>query len=159
MDSSVVLDRTLPGGLCFITEYFQVENEYGSDPHCDKEYTLALKKLLVELLGKDTVLYTTDTPENDKLKCGQVEGTLTTCDFGTDWKASDAFAILRHFNIDGPLVNSEFYPGRYDRWSVPWQFVDTDRVLATATDMLDMNASFNIYPIHGKSILTVGGYE
>lgn len=36
----------------------QVENEYGSDGHCDRNYTTFVRDLIWDKFGNDTVLYT-----------------------------------------------------------------------------------------------------
>ncbi|XP_055334428.1 beta-galactosidase-like [Paramacrobiotus metropolitanus] len=142
-------DLTYANGGPIIT--VQIENEYGSYPACDKVYQNFLKKLVLEIMGPNIVLYTTDGPLDYMLSCGRVDGTLTTCDFGAGDNATNEFAELRKFNIDGPLVNSEFYPGWIDHWGEAWNTVSTADVLATAEQMLQMNASFNVYPIRGGS--------
>ncbi|GIY60239.1 beta-galactosidase-1-like protein [Caerostris extrusa] len=46
---------------------------------------------------------------------------------------------------EGPLVNSEFYPGYLDRWGHPHSTRTTESVVKTLTEMLSMNASVNFY--------------
>jgi beta-galactosidase len=143
----MLTDLTYANGGPIITA--QIENEYGSFPACDKIYQRFLQKLVLELLGPNIVLYTTDGPLDYMLTCGRVNGTLTTCDFGAGDNATNEFNELRKFNVDGPLVNSEFYPGWIDHWGYPWNTVAYQDVLTTAEEMLKMNASFNFYPIRG----------
>lgn len=57
--------------------------------------------------------------------------------------------MMRKFTPQGPLVNSEFYPGWLSHWEEPLQRVDTSKVLNKMKNMLDVNASFNFYMFHG----------
>ncbi|GAU98931.1 hypothetical protein RvY_10003 [Ramazzottius varieornatus] len=140
-------DLTYANGGPIITA--QVENEYGSYPACDKKYKEFLRNLMIELLGDDVVLLTTDGCGDGMLKCGTVDDVLATCDFGAGGDVKESFKILRKYNPEGPLLNSEFYPGWIDHWGYEWNTVDTQDVLDTIQGMRAMNASFNIYPIRG----------
>jgi hypothetical protein len=46
----------------FITPTLQVENEYGSNPACDKVYLQSLTKHFRATLGDEILLYTVDGP-------------------------------------------------------------------------------------------------
>ncbi|GIY39110.1 beta-galactosidase-1-like protein [Caerostris extrusa] len=59
------------------------------------------------------------------------------------------FDQLRYTQAEGPLVNSEFYPGYLDRWGHPHSTKTTESVVKTLTEMLSMNASVNFYLFHG----------
>ena len=82
-------------------------------------YQKLLKDLILQNMGPDIVLYTTDGCLDYMIQCGMVPGTLTTCDFGAGDNATANFQLLRKYNVDGPLVNSEFYPGWIDRTQQP----------------------------------------
>ncbi|OWA50335.1 Beta-galactosidase [Hypsibius exemplaris] len=140
-------DLTYANGGPIIT--VQIENEYGSYPACDKVYQNLLKSLVLQNMGPDIVLYTTDGCLDYMMQCGKVDGALTTCDFGAGENAAGNFQTLRKFNVDGPLVNSEFYPGWIDHWGYTWNTVAYQDVVRTMADMWALNASFNIYPIRG----------
>ena len=60
----------------------QVENEYGSYPACDREYTTHLRDFIRKFLGKEAVLFTTDGAGDGFLQCGKVPGVYATVDFG-----------------------------------------------------------------------------
>ena len=87
----------------------QVENEYGSYYRCDHEYLAKICDLTEELLGKETVLFTTDGPNDNMLKCGSIaERAYATVDFGTYDNIQSCFNIERKYNNGkGPYVNSE----------------------------------------------------
>ncbi|GIY78383.1 beta-galactosidase [Caerostris darwini] len=59
------------------------------------------------------------------------------------------FEMLRWTQASGPLVNSEFYPGWLDHWGQPHAKVSSDSIVKTLTDMLEANASVNVYMFHG----------
>lgn len=94
----------------------QVENEYGSYG-CDRNYSAWLRDETHALVGDKAVLFTNDGPS--QVPCGKIDNVLATLDFGAGpsqvidqhWKR------LRVFQPNGPLVNSEFYPG----WLTHWQ--------------------------------------
>lgn len=60
-----------------------------------------------------------------------------------------AFKPQSHFEVSGPNVNSEFYPGWLDLWGEPHADVDKNTVAKSLDEMLSMNASVNIYMFHG----------
>ncbi|GFQ81038.1 beta-galactosidase [Trichonephila clavata] len=59
------------------------------------------------------------------------------------------FGLLRYTQADGPLVNSEFYPGYLDHWGHPHSTKTTESVVKTLNEMLAANASINFYMFHG----------
>lgn len=66
------------------------------------------------------VLFTVDIPvSEEKMRCGKIENVFATTDFGLE-RAHDmdeVWKTLRKVQPNGPLVNSEFYPG----WLTHWQ--------------------------------------
>ncbi|XP_077978621.1 beta-galactosidase-like [Glandiceps talaboti] len=127
----------------------QIENEYGSYYECDYDYLRALRSKVVDVLGDDVVLFTTDGPSNNMLKCGALQGVLTTVDFGAGGDVSKPFSELRKFQPNGPLVNSEFYTGWLDHWGHAHAVVNKDKVTKSLDDILAMNASVNMYMFEG----------
>ena len=61
----------------------QVENEYGDFAACDHSYLEYLFALFKALIVDDVVYFTLDSTSLSKLKCGSLDGTLTTIDFGS----------------------------------------------------------------------------
>lgn len=100
----------------------QIENEYGSFHihQSDNKYLQWLRDTARSLLEKETVLFTTDGGAEGYLVHGTVEGVYPTVDFGTgDYKGVQAaFQAQRKYAPKGPLVNSEFYPGNSQLFSV-----------------------------------------
>ena len=122
----------------------QVENEYGSYFACDFEHTRWLRDLVRRLLGQSIVLYTTDGWSHGMLKCGLIDEVLGTVDFGVEIDPKKAFGSLRSHRAHGPLVNSEYYPGWLDRWSLPHQNRSTESVVSNLEKMLTLNSSVNL---------------
>jgi beta-galactosidase GanA len=61
----------------------QVENEYGAYFPCDHMYMRHLSDLTKQILGHETVLFTTDQPYDYVLECGTSPGdAVVTIDFG-----------------------------------------------------------------------------
>ena len=78
----------------------QVENEYGYFA-CDHTYMDYLAKFLEDHLGKETLLFTTDSNSEGALRCGTTKRAFATVDFGTkDSKWNIKLAVGRDlFNI------------------------------------------------------------
>ncbi|XP_071517532.1 beta-galactosidase-like [Panulirus ornatus] len=126
----------------------QVENEYGSYPACDFAYTSHMRNLVRKGLGDNVVLFTTDGGGVGYLKCGKIPGVYSTVDFGPG-DITKPFEAMRLFEPQGPLVNSEYYPGWLDHWGAPHSTRDAKVVAKSFDDMLAMNASVNMYMFHG----------
>ncbi|CAL1297258.1 unnamed protein product [Larinioides sclopetarius] len=127
---------------------FQIENEYGSIG-CDAQYKSHLRELVRKTLKTDVVLFTTDGSSSSLLSCGKTDEVLSTIDFGTGVNVTYNFEMLRWNQASGPLVNSEFYPGWLDHWGQPHAQVSSESIVNTLTDMLESNASVNVYMFHG----------
>lgn len=127
----------------------QVENEYGSYPDCDFNYTSHLRDLVRASLGDGPVLFTTDGDGVGFLKCGKIPEVYATVDFGSGTDVGKAFEAMRLFEPRGPLVNSEYYPGWLDHWGEPHNTVKAEVVANTLEEILALNASVNMYVFHG----------
>ncbi|GIY33860.1 beta-galactosidase [Caerostris darwini] len=125
----------------------QIENEYAFCG-CD-QYKAHLRDFFNSQLKNNVVLFTTDQPFPNSLACGKTYDVLATTDFGAGANVTLNFAQLRYTQAEGPLVNSEFYPGYLDRWGHPHSTKTTESVVKTLTEMLSMNASVNFYLFHG----------
>ncbi|XP_055943639.1 beta-galactosidase-like isoform X1 [Argiope bruennichi] len=125
----------------------QIENEYGFCG-CD-QYKAHLRDLFNKLLKKNAVLFTTDQPFPNSLACGKTYNVLATTDFGAGANITLNFDRLRYTQADGPLVNSEYYPGYLDHWGHPHSTKTTENVVKTLNEMLLANASVNFYMFHG----------
>lgn len=136
------------GGNIIMT---QIENEYGSYPACDKEYLNALYEATIKHFGPNTgyVTFTTDGPNDYMLQCGRLQGkAYSTVDFGTG-DVKTPFSVMRKYEPEGPLQNSEFYPGWLDHWNEKHQTVDKKPIIDSMTEMYEMNASWNFYVFIG----------
>uniref|UniRef100_A0A915AEA2 Beta-galactosidase n=1 Tax=Parascaris univalens TaxID=6257 RepID=A0A915AEA2_PARUN len=131
----------------------QLENEYGSfDEGCDRNYTIFLRDLARRHFGDDVVLYTTDGGDDSYLKCGTIPGVYATVDFGpASPEAIDhCFASQREYEPQGPLVNSEFYPGWFLTWNQKQRGDQpVHNVINGSKYMFEKGANFNYYMFHG----------
>lgn len=129
----------------------QLENEYGSRPYCDGNYTAFLRDLFRSYVGDDFVLITDDGGALSYLVCGYIPGVYPTVDFGTcsQRDVATSFAAERAYAPQGPLVNTEFYPGWLDLWGSDHSTVPIQPILDTMASMYQMGASFNFYMFEG----------
>lgn len=129
----------------------QIENEYGAYKACDEEYKDFLKDLTFKFTQDKAVLFTTDRPIDNELKCGQVKDVFVTTDFGIASEAEVAynFGKLREVQAKGPLVNSEFYTGWLTHWQEPNARRGAAELAATLRIMLDLKANVNFYMFFG----------
>jgi beta-galactosidase len=131
----------------------QVENEYGSygtaTNNCDLTYLVQLRDLIKRHLGNETLLFSTDGGSYEELRCSKIPGVYQTVDFGPGEGYQKNFNIMRKVEPRGPLVNSEYYPGWFDAWSVPHMTVNSSSVAADLDGMLHMGANVNVYLVHG----------
>eukprot|EP00092_Neocalanus_flemingeri_P024878 GFUD01026976.1.p1 GENE.GFUD01026976.1~~GFUD01026976.1.p1 ORF type:complete len:678 (+),score=151.84 GFUD01026976.1:30-2036(+) len=138
----------------------QVENEYGSyglqTGHCDKEYLAEMRDLIIANVGENVLLFSTDGAGSDMVMCGKVANVYSTVDFGCGANVKEAFSNQRLFEPNGPLVNSEYYPGWLDHWQNKHAKVDTKCVVNTLDAMLSLGASVNIYLFHGGTSFGFG---
>ncbi len=123
----------------------QVENEYGSYGN-DKAYLKFLRDAMVSR-GMDVLLFTSDGPEHHMLQGGMIPGVLETVNFGS--RAAEAFASLREYQPEGPLMCMEFWNGWFDHWGEEHHVRDADDAAAVFAEMLDLGASVNFYMFHG----------
>lgn len=140
----------------------QIENEYGSYPACDHSYMEYLHRLFMSVLGDDVVYFTTDGPSKKMLTCGMVKGALATIDFRAVENATAHFELLRTFQPNGPLVNSEFYTGWLDHWGELHQTLSTSVFAESLDNLLGMGANVNMYMFEGGTnfqFWTGGNYK
>ncbi|CAG2169545.1 unnamed protein product [Oppiella nova] len=134
----------------------QIENEYGFCYACDYAYTSHLRDLHINYFGKDVQLFTTDSNGDHYLKCGQIDNVLATVDFGSNVDPVQAFKLLRAHQKSGPSVNSEYYTGWIDHWERPHSTATSQQVCKTLDAILALNASVNLYPLHGGTSFGFG---
>ncbi|MEQ4486609.1 glycoside hydrolase family 35 protein [Cohnella silvisoli] len=123
----------------------QIENEYGSYGN-DAAYLTYLKDVLIKR-GVDVLLFTSDGPENGMLQGGTIPGTLATVNFGS--RPEEAFAQLRKYRSDDPLVCMEYWNGWFDHWLKQHHTRSADEVADVFERMLQAGASVNFYMFHG----------
>lgn len=128
----------------------QVENEYGSFYACDHKYMKWLRDETERYVRGKAVLFTNNGP--GLAQCGGVEGALSTLDFGpgTSQDIDGYWKDLRKYQPNGPLVNTEYYPG----WLTHWQEQQMARspiepVVTSLRYMLSSKVNVNIYMFYG----------
>jgi beta-galactosidase len=121
----------------------QVENEYGSYGS-DKQYIGILRDEL-KAAGFEVPLFTCDGPS--QLKNDTRDDLFCVVNFGGGPEGN--FRALRAIRPKGPLMCGEYYPGWFDSWGKPHHTGDTARLVREIGWMLEHNASFSIYMVHG----------
>jgi len=121
----------------------QVENEYGSYGS-DREYIGLVRDYLKEA-GFDVPFFTCDGPS--QLPNDSRPEIFSVVNFGDDPKGS--FESLRKVRPSGPLMCGEYYPGWFDSWGKQHHTGSTANILNDLRTMLEQNASFSIYMVHG----------
>jgi beta-galactosidase len=128
----------------------QVENEYGSYGN-DKVYLRHLADGM-RRRGIDSFLFTSDGPRHECLQGGTLPELLKTVNFA--FGAGEAFAMLRRYQPEGPLMVTEFWSGWFDHWGEP-HHISADgsssiqRSVETLDEILAAGASVNFYMFHG----------
>ncbi|HVI43601.1 MAG TPA: beta-galactosidase family protein [Chitinophaga sp.] len=128
------------GGPIIMT---QVENEYGSYGN-DKEYIGIIRDYLTEA-GFNVPFFTCDGPS--QLKNDVRDDIFSVVNFGSNPEQS--FKALREIRKEGPLMCGEYYPGWFDSWGNKHHTGAVDHVAREIKYMLDHQASFSIYMVHG----------
>ncbi|REE86478.1 beta-galactosidase [Paenibacillus taihuensis] len=123
----------------------QIENEYGSYGN-DAKYLAYLKDGLIAR-GIDVPLFTSDGPTDALLQGGSVPGVLSTVNFGSG--PASAFAKLKDYQSDEPLMCMEFWNGWFDHWGKTHHTRDALDAAGVLDEMLSIGASVNFYMFHG----------
>lgn len=122
----------------------QIENEYGSYGN-SAPYLQWIEQALLER-GIETLLFTSDGPEDAMLQGGTLPHIFKTVNFGSRSEAS--FAKLRKYE-NGPLMCMEFWNGWFDHWGGKHHVRDPKDAQNTLAEMLALGASVNFYMAHG----------
>ncbi|WP_418040122.1 glycoside hydrolase family 35 protein [Paenibacillus xylanilyticus] len=123
----------------------QIENEYGSFGN-DASYLKYLRDGMVRR-GIDVLLFTSDGPTDHMLQAGSVPGHLATVNFGSGTQG--AFAKLRTYQAEEPLMCMEYWNGWFDHWGESHHTRDAEDVAGVFEEMLQEGASVNFYMFHG----------
>ena len=123
----------------------QVENEYGSFGN-DKAYLAFIENLLKDL-GVDCLLFTSDGWQTAMLEGGTLPHLWKTVNFGS--KATEAFAVLRKFQPEGPDMCCEYWCGWFDHWGKKHHTRDPKDVAENLELIIKDGGSVNMYMFHG----------
>ena len=121
----------------------QVENEYGSYG-TDTVYVGKIRDQLQDA-GFTVPFFTCDGVA--ELKNDTRSDIFAAVNFGSD--PQNGFSALRAVRPTGPLMVSEYYPGWFDSWGGIHHTGPADKTVKDITYMLDHQASFSIYMVHG----------
>ncbi len=135
----------------------QVENEYGSFGN-DQAYLRHLEASL-RAAGIEVLLFTSDGPDDQMLQFGTLPHLLKTVNFGS--RAQEAFAKLRRYQPEGPLMCGEFWNGWFDHWGEARHSRPPQEAAAALEEILTYGDSVNLYMFHGGTNfgLTSGANE
>jgi beta-galactosidase len=128
----------------------QVENEYGSYGH-DRDYMRAMRQALIDAGFGDSLLYSTDGPEqipNDALP-----DLLTAVNFGpskaTGMDEPKGLATLKQLRPQGPYLVGEYWDGWFDHWGAAWDFTNAQQQARDVESILRAGDSISIYMFVG----------
>ncbi|KAH6940535.1 hypothetical protein HPB50_000556 [Hyalomma asiaticum] len=130
----------------------QVENEYGHlDGFCDPKYMEFMLSLQEKHLGKDIVMFRTDSPSLKRYECDKVRDILVAgnCDPKAD--VPKAFDIIRRAQVKpgGPVVVGEYYTGWMNYWGWNDNPAYPPAVIDTFEKMMDNGGNVIFYMYHG----------
>lgn len=123
----------------------QVENEYGSFGS-DHEYMRQIRDAIVKSGLGEVLLYTADGP--DELPNGAIPEVQAVVNFGPG-DAQSAFAALKKFRPDEPLMAGEYWDGWFDHWGGPHHVTDTAQQVKDLSWILSRGYSVNLYMFEG----------
>ena len=123
----------------------QIENEYGYYGN-DQKYLEYLKQLMQDL-GCEVPLVTSDGTWGDAFTCGKAEGVLQTGNFGSDGKRQ--FKIMKEKIGGSPLMCMEFWVGWFDSWGEKYRHTGNLEQHVKDLDELLSEGHVNIYMFIG----------
>lgn len=123
----------------------QLENEYGSFGD-DHQYLEDVKSALLSSGMKAPMIYTADGPAG--LGRGTLPDLPAVVNFGSG-DAQKAFAALKKFRPDGPLMSGEYWDGWFDHWGEKHHVTDGRKEAAELAWMLSNGYSVNLYMFDG----------
>jgi beta-galactosidase len=123
----------------------QIENEYGSFG-ADPDYLDHLRKGLIGR-GVDTLLFTSDGPQDLMLAGGTVPDVLATVNFGS--QGAEGFANLHRVRPDDPPMCMEYWNGWFDHFGEPHHTRTPEDAARALDEILAAGGSVNFYMGHG----------
>lgn len=123
----------------------QIENEYGSFGH-NRKYMRQIRDALVEAGLGEVLLYTADGAE--ELANGTIPGVQAVVNFGPG-DAQNAFAALRRFRPNEPLMAGEYWDGWFDHWGQKHNTTNAAQQVKDLSWILSKGYSVNLYMFEG----------
>ncbi|XP_049514351.1 beta-galactosidase-1-like protein [Dermacentor silvarum] len=130
----------------------QLENEYGHlDGYCDPNYMEFMLQMQERLLGKDVVMFRSDSPVQSRYDCDWVRDVLVAGNCYPKTNVSETFGAIRRGMVKpgGPILVPEYYTGWMDYWGYAHNKEDPRHVIKTFEEMMDHGANVVFYMYHG----------
>lgn len=130
----------------------QLENEYGHlDGYCDRNYMEFMLSLQERLLGKDVVMFRSDSPIKFRYDCDWVRDVLVGGNCYPKTNITDAFSEIRLNMVvpGGPILVPEYYTGWMDYWGYAHNKENPQDVVRTFDEMMKLGANVIFYMYHG----------
>ncbi|KAH9366330.1 hypothetical protein HPB48_006218 [Haemaphysalis longicornis] len=130
----------------------QLENEYGHlDGYCEPGYMEFMLSLQERLLGKDVVMFRSDSPEQSRYDCDRVRDILVGGNCYPKTNVIEAFKDIRKGMVKkgGPILVPEYYTGWMDYWGWNHNKEDPKDIVRTFKKMMDQGANVIFYLYHG----------
>lgn len=131
----------------------QLENEYGHlDGYCDPNYMEFMLSLQESYLGKDVVMFRSDSPVKSRYDCDKVRDVLVAGNLNAKSNITDAFEEIRNAMVipGGPILIPEYYTGWMDYWGYKHNTGDDPRkVVRTFKELMETGSNVVFYMYHG----------
>ncbi|KAK8782257.1 hypothetical protein V5799_016402 [Amblyomma americanum] len=130
----------------------QLENEYGHlDGYCDPKYMEFMLSLQESFLGKDVVMFRSDSPVQSRYECDKVRDVLVAGNLNAKSNITDAFQEIRKAMVKpgGPILIPEYYTGWMDYWGYNHNVEDPSKTVRTFKELMERGANVVFYMYHG----------
>ena len=122
----------------------QVENEYGSYGN-DAAYIRYLRDGM-QARGMDVLYFSADGPSDTMLQGGSLPDLLKTVNFGSN--SAEAFAKLREYQPEQPLMCTEYWLGWFDHWGEEHHVRSAEEAAAELDEVLGAGSAI-LYMLYG----------
>ncbi|KAL1438017.1 hypothetical protein MTO96_048472 [Rhipicephalus appendiculatus] len=130
----------------------QLENEYGHlDGYCDRNYMEFMLSLQEKLLGKDVVMFRSDSPVQFRYDCDWVRDVLVAGNCYPRTNVTSTFNAIRRGMVvpGGPILVPEYYTGWMDYWGFTHNKENPRDVVRTFDEMMKHGGNVVFYMYHG----------
>lgn len=130
----------------------QLENEYGHlDGYCEPGYMEFMLSLQEGILGKDVVMFRSDSPVQSRYDCDRVRDILVGGNCYPQTNFRQAFKNIRKGMVKkgGPILVPEYYTGWMDYWGWSHNKEDPRKIVKGLKEMMELGANVIFYLYHG----------